>query len=370
MNGRVPAIDVLRGVTMALLAGGAALVSLLLQSLCGEVPPQIAAQLVHAEWGRGFTCWDMLMPLFIFLSGASVPFAFAKYQMHYGPEWRQYARWRVLRRTVLLFVLGMAVQGHLLTFHPEQMSLYCNTLQAIAVGYLVTAMAVSAGGLRMQGSVVVALLVVYGLLLLYMPYNGHEGGHFLPKDNAAYYVDCLVLGRWQDGTVYTWLLSSFSFGALALMGAMGGQVLQRLPMLTAALALTAAGLICLAAAQLLQGEIPPVKHIFSPTMVLWSGGWCLLLLALFHLIFDITPRTYALGLPFYAFGSNALLAYLLTNLPGEGGYALWWGIAHPLLGGFAGLFGAHSDMVFRLSSFLLLWGVLEILRRHRCLLRV
>lgn len=53
------------------------------------------------------------------------------------PLWKIYLK--VARRVVVLFLLGMVVQGNLLSFEPSKMSLYCNTLQAIASGYLIAA---------------------------------------------------------------------------------------------------------------------------------------------------------------------------------------------------------------------------------------
>lgn len=371
MAGRVPSIDVLRGADMVMLAGGAPLLLLLLKTCCGDsLPAGVEAQFRHAAWGGPFTCWDMVMPLFLFVAGASMPFAFEKYREHYGVQWRSAARRRVLRRVAVLFVAGMAVQGNLLAFDAAHLSLFCNTLQAIAAGYLLAALFLAGGSVLWQVAGCAGMSALYGGLLLLMPYGGHAGGRFLPQDNLAYYLDCALQGHLQDGTPYTWILTSLSFGSLTLLGVLGGQALRRLSPLAALLPLVAGGAGCLAAACLAEPYIPLIKHIFTPTMVLWSGGWCLLLLALFHLIFDLSPRTYAWGLPFYAFGSNAIAAYLLTNLPGVNGHTLWWGIAHPLLGGFCALFGGYGELVFRALSLLLLWGLLELLRRRHCLLRV
>lgn len=60
-----------------------------------------------------------------------MPFAFTKYRTAGGEGWRRRTMLRVLRRVVLLFLLGMVVQGNLLGCNPEHMSLFCNTLQAI-----------------------------------------------------------------------------------------------------------------------------------------------------------------------------------------------------------------------------------------------
>lgn len=98
----------------------------------------------------------------------------------------------------------------------------------------------------------------------------------------------------------------------------------------AAAILAAAGALSLGAGCLPEYDTPLIKHLFTTTMVLWSGGWCLLLLAVFHVVFDILPRTAWLAYPFQVEGCNALLAYMLTNTPGLGVRSLWSSIAYPL----------------------------------------
>ncbi len=371
---RIVGIDALRGFDMLLLTGGAGILAQVLELACGgETPPEWAAQFRHADWGGAFTCWDLVMPLFLFIVGASMPFAFARYRERGGELWRLATAWRVLRRVVLLFVLGMLVQGNLASADLQHMSLFCNTLQAIAAGYLLAAPFLMWGRVRGQLAACLSFMLLYWALLRFMPYGGHEGGRFLPEDNLAIYVDHLLQGRWQDGTPYSWILTSFSFAALTLMGVLGGQALRLLAGWRSVLTLTLAAAGCLAAALLLEADTPLIKHIFTSTMVLWSGGWCLLLLAVFHLFFDLIGGRVmaALAFPLQVIGCNAMLAYLLAEGPGVGGHSLWWGIAHPLLGGVsAHLFPAHSALAFSLLSYALFWLLLYWLWRNRALLRV
>ncbi len=371
---RIVGIDALRGLDMLLLTGGAGILAGMLELACGgDLPAAWAAQFRHADWGQSFTCWDLVMPLFLFIVGASMPFAFERYRERGGERWRLSATLRVLRRVVLLFGLGMLVQGRLASADPQHMSLFCNTLQAIAAGYLLAAPFLMWGGLRGQLAGCLGMLLLYWALLRFVPYGGHEGGRFLPGDNLAIYLDHLLQGRWQDGTPYSWILTSLSFGGLTLMGVLGGRALRLLPGWRSVLLLTAAGLGCLGAALLLEFDTPLIKHIFTTTMVLWSGGWCLLLLALFHLLFDfIGGRLFGtLAFPLRVIGCNAMLAYLLTECPGVGGHSLWWGISHPLLGGVARvLFPAHEALAFNVLSYALLWLMLYWLYRNRAFLRV
>lgn len=121
----------------------------------------------------------------------------------------------------------------------------------------------------------------------------------------------------------------------------------------------------------LEKDTPLIKHLFTTTMVLWSGGWCLLLLALFHLLFDCCTYLHWLAYPLQVIGCNALLAYLLAEVHGPHGHNLWWGIAHPLFYGVSRLCGEeHATLLFALCSYGLFWVVLHFLYKHKAFLRV
>lgn len=372
MNQRISSIDALRGLDMFMLCGGAATLHLFLAWGLGDAAPAwLMQQFRHAEWGGEFTCWDLVMPLFIFITGASMPFAFAKYREKGGEGWRLGTLWRVLRRVVLLFVLGMLVQGNLASARPENMSLFCNTLQAIAEGYLIAALVLMFCGMRGQIAVCIFCLVSYWALLRFVPCNGQPAGLFLPDNNLAIYIDHFLQGSWQDGTPYTWILTSLSFGALTLMGSICGSVIRACRGLRTVGLLALAGGVCLLAACALESDTPLIKHIYTTTAVLWSGGWCILLLACFHLLFDCSGAGLArLAFPLQVIGCNALLAYLLTEVHGPGGQSIWRGVAHPLFYGIASRCGEASAPIFALLCLVLLWSFLYFLYRHKAFLRV
>lgn len=369
---RNASIDALRGFDMLWLCGGAAALQqgLLMGGDSGWTTA-ILAQLRHAEWGGSFTCWDLVMPLFIFITGASMPFAFAKYRERGGEHWRLSTSWRVIRRVVLLFLLGMLVQGNLACAAPEHMSLFCNTLQAIGIGYLIAAIVLMFCGLRGQIGVCLGCMLIYWALLRFVPYAGNPGGLFRPENNLAIYIDHLLQGSWQDGTPYSWILTSFSFGALTLMGSISGHIIKHFHGRRAVAYLSGSGGVCLLAACMLEFDTPLIKHIYTTTAVLWSGGLCMLLLAGFHLLFDCGGRVFQkAAYPLQVPGCNALLAYLLTAIPGVQGHPLWWGVTHPLVYGLAGLSGEAAAFTHALLSLALLWLVLAFLHRHKAFLRV
>lgn len=369
---RITSIDALRGFDMLMLCGGAVTLQLLLLWLGdGELNATVAEQFRHAEWGGAFTCWDLVMPLFIFITGASMPFAFAKYREKGGEHWRVGTTWRVVRRVALLFVLGMLVQGHLAGAVAEHMSLFCNTLQAIAEGYLIAAVVLMFCKLRGQIISCVFLMAVYWALLRFVPFGNYPAGTMERDHNLALYLDQWLLGSWQDGTPYSWVLTAFSFGALTLMGSICGTLIRARQGVRTVGVLVAVGAACLGGALLLELDTPIVKHIYTTTAVLWSGGWCVLLLALFHLLFDCCGKgVRALAFPLQVIGCNALLAYLLTEIHGPHGHSIWWGVAHPLVYGLSAQAEGAEALVHAALSLLLLWLVLLFLYRHKAYLRV
>lgn len=163
------------------------------------------------------------MPLFLFITGSAMPVAFSRYR----EQGCLLTLWRVLRRVVLLFLLGMVVQGNLCSGDFQQMSLFCNTLQAIGAGCLISVCALIFWNWRGQLVSFIVLLSAYWALLRFVPYNGQEAGLFQPQNNLAYYVDCVLQGHWQDGTSYTWILTSLSFGSMTLLGVLGGGIVFR-----------------------------------------------------------------------------------------------------------------------------------------------
>ena len=78
-----------------------------------------------------------------------------------------------------------------------------------------------------------------------------------------------------------------------------------------------AGLSGLAAGWLLGwlGINPVVKRIWTPSWVLFSGGWCFLLLAGFYTVLDWRgPRRWAF--PLLVIGMNSIAAYCIAELWG------------------------------------------------------
>ena len=358
---RIMSVDALRGFDMFWIAGGQAFVMEFFKLFSNPLPPWLERQFDHVEW-EGFVGWDLIMPLFLFIVGVAMPFSFGK-RLARGDS-RSNIYKKVIYRVVMLWVFGMVAQGHLLAFDLNNLQFYSNTLQSIAAGYLISSIALVELPVRWQAALAGALLVVYWALMMLVPVPGHGAGVLTPDGNLAMWIDRTLLGHFQDGTPYTWILSSLGFGATVLMGVLSGHLLRSsLPGRRKALLLAGSGLACLVGGWLWGLTFPIIKHIWTSSMVLWSGGWCLLLLALFYWVIDVLGyRRWAFF--FIVIGMNAIVAYLAPDI------IPFSHISNTLFAGLAKHLGMFGPVLVAFGTLGVLWLVLYYLYRNRTFVRI
>jgi predicted acyltransferase len=304
---RVMAVDALRGFDMFWIVGGGELVKRILRLFADPVPEPIMYQFKHVPW-EGFAAWDLIMPLFLFIVGVSMPISYAK-RLAAGQDRKSLYK-HMLRRVLILWVLGMIAQGNLLSGDPMKLRLYSNTLQAIASGYAISTFAILSFGVMGQAITMVGLMVIYWLLVKFVPVPGATAGILDPKINLAMYIDETILGRFRDGTTYAWILSTLTFGSTVLLGVMSGHILRAdKPKKTKALQLFGFGIACLALGLVWNIWFPIIKHLWTSSFVLFSGGLSILLLAVFYCILDVFQiRKWAFV--FVVIGANAIVTYM------------------------------------------------------------
>lgn len=324
-------------------------------------------QFSHASW-EGFTAWDLVMPLFLFMVGAAMPFSFEKYRQS-NNKLAIYKK--IIRRFIILFILGIVVQGNLLSLDIREIRIYTNTLQAIAVGYVIAAMIILHLSKRWQIIVTLLLLVCYWGLLTFM-------GDFTPDGNFAEAVDRVILGRARDGVYYTedgswhfadsyhytWVLTSLVFGVTTMLGVFAGQIMKYgKDKLKNSKRLFIIGLALLLVGWLLSFQTPIIKKIWTVSMTLWSGGWCFLLMALFYYIADYKGRTKGLNwLKIY--GMNSIIAYTL------GMVINFRSLASSLLWGLEQYVGDYYGAVLTFANFLILFFILNTMYRLRVFVKI
>ncbi len=358
---RLLSIDALRGFVMLWIVGGRNVLLGVFVLFANPIPEAIEYQLGHPEW-IGFSAWDMIMPLFLFVVGVVMPFSFAKRKQQGHSTGRLYRK--IITRTVVLFVLGMVAQGHLLEFDCSKLHILSNTLQAIAVGYLVGAILLlhlpTIGQVLATGG----LLLGYWALLMLVPFGGCEAGTLEPQQNLALHIDRAILTPFEDGTTYTWILSSMGFVATTMLGVFAGQLLRSAWSPWAKVIwLTLIGVGCLGAGWAWGIWLPIIKHIWNSSMVLWAGGFSFLLLAIFYAVIDVIGwRRWAF--PLMVIGANAIAVYMATHL------IELRHISDPLVGGLAGHLGSYGELLKAAAALLVIWLILLYMYRKKTFIRV
>jgi predicted acyltransferase len=359
---RLASLDALRGFDMFWIIGGGWIVDGLGKGLGNKFFEQyILPQTRHARW-EGFTCWDLIMPLFLFVVGVAMPFSFAKRLGRGDSKGKLY--FHIVIRAVILWVLGMVAQGRLLEYDMSHLRLYSNTLQAIAAGYLIAALI--SLNMRLAWQIVatsVLLLVFWGLMML-VPVPGHGAGVLTEDGNLAIYIDKAILGSFQDGTTYTWILSSMTFGATVMMGLFAGELLHsKLSKTAKVLGLLGSGIGCILLGAAWGLVFPIIKHIWTSSFVLFSGGLCLLLLGVFYLLIDVWGfRKWAFG--FVVIGINAIAVYMVTRVFD------FRTIADIFVKGLAKWTGDWHDFARAVSGVLVVWLILFWMYRKKSFVKI
>jgi predicted acyltransferase len=282
---RVISVDALRGFDMFWIMGGEGIFIGLDEVFNNKISEFIKTQLNHSEW-FGFRFYDIIMPLFLFLVGISMVYSYRK---RLSTEKSDIPLWKhTIKRVAILWILGLIIQGNILSYDINQFSLYSNTLQAIAFGYLIATIIILYLPVLHQITATVGLLLLYWAIMSLVPIAGSTVGAYTPDGNVAQFVDAFVLGRFDDGLDYTWILSSLNFGATTMLGVFCGYILQSgLSKYTKFRNLVILGILLIALALIWDIWHPIIKKLWTSSFVLFSGGISVLLLAVFYLIIDI-----------------------------------------------------------------------------------
>jgi predicted acyltransferase len=314
---RIGSIDALRGINMFWLFGVNAAMAALAQMTSGKGPivsrvgSFLGSQFVHVPW-QGLHFYDLIFPLFIFVTGISIVLSLPRLVEREGEA---KAHWRVARRSLLLFAMGVIASGSI-SLHWEDVRLL-GVLQRIAICYFFTSVLFLNFNLRGLIVAFVALLVGYWAIMTFVPVPGIGAGSFAADTNLANWIDRNYLpGRLYDftrdpeGMLSTLpAIGTCLLGVFAGLFMLDGQVSPR----SKTLWLAAAGCVLLAVGYLWSLQFPVIKAIWTSSYVLVTGGYSVLLLAILHQIVDVWgARRWAKA--FTWIGANAIALYFLNEL--------------------------------------------------------
>jgi predicted acyltransferase len=277
---RIRAIDALRGVSLLVWLVAAIFVPVLNELPRSRTVEALIKQCSPSFWA-GITVYDLLLPMFLFVAGASIVPAFQK-RREAGQNNRQLI-WRIVRRVAVLVPIGIVCEGGLVQKWPYLR--FVGTFQRIAICYAVVAIIELKTRWRFQLWLVVLLVVSYWLVLTFASMAGHP---YLIENNAAEYVDNLLLpgrkcfGNWDAQGILT------TIPAVAIMtaGLLAGRALSmRSPHRD--LLLLAISIVAITEGFLWDFACPINSHLWTPTFCVVAIGIGLGLIDLLYTVLDV-----------------------------------------------------------------------------------
>ena len=322
-----------------------------------------AVQLEHAEWA-GFHFYDLVFPLFMFISGVAMPLSLLAKAETAADKRPIYLK--LLKRALLLVLLGL-VYNHLtdLRFATQR---YASVLAQIGLAYLFAALIMlKVRGLGGRLAAVAGILAGTAAVQLLVPVPGIGAGVLTPEGTINGWVDRLLLpGRLYD-TVFDpeGILCILSATSVTLMGGLAGLVLKsgKLPAYRKALVLAGSGVGLATLGYVLGGWYPIIKKAWTATFDIYAAGLSFLLLALFYLVVDVWGfRKWSFF--FRVIGLNSITIYLGTRMIDFGFTSEFW------FGGLARLAGPAGVLVLGAGVIAVEWLVLYFLYKKSVFLRV
>jgi heparan-alpha-glucosaminide N-acetyltransferase len=133
--------------------------------------------------------------------------------------------------------------------------------------------------------------------------------------------------------------------------------------------LALAGIIGLVTGWLLGvlGISPVVKRIWTPSWVLFSGGWCLLLLAAFYCVIDVA-KLKRWSFPLVVIGVNSIAAYLIAHL--FDAFIAKSLTTHLGQRPFQMFGAAYQPFIHGAATLAVMWGILYWMYRRKLFLKI
>ena len=343
--------------------------------------------LKHAHW-NGFTPTDLVFPTFLFLVGISTVLSLQS-RLAQGVQ-KQSLFLHVVRRAIILYLLGLIVNSFPF-FHLHTMRFY-GVLPRIAICYLVVAaLYLISPEWRSKAALAVTALVGYWILMRFVSVPGYG----VPTHDVPLLDRDGNLAAWLDRQIFSashlyehtrdpeGLLSTIPALGTALIGMLTGLWLRT----SRSLAQKARGIAIAGLSGVLLGGLwnlsfPINKKLWTSSYVLFAGGLSLLLLALSVWLVDMTseqegkPRKSRFFTPLLVFGTNAIAAYVFSELLAAGIssirldsglnvsqaiYRFIWGIVPD---------PAFASLLYSLGFVAVCWIVIYVLYRRKIFIKI
>ncbi|OAI57462.1 hypothetical protein AYO47_08040 [Planctomyces sp. SCGC AG-212-M04] len=290
-----------------------------------------------SPWMRGaVSLWDLIQPAFMFMVGVAMAYSARKRDALGEPRWKQWMH--VFIRAIVLVLLGVFLSS----LDKQQTNWeFPNVLAQIGLGYIFVFAVVR---WKWWGQVAAIAAILIGTWTAFFRYTAPPDYDFAAVNasaangevfedkfrqwskngNWAHEMDLKLLNKLprleEKGQPVPWKFNNGGYQTLnflpsiatMILGVLCGQILQR-PVtpwkrvgMLLGLAIVCYGLSLAAGAW----AVPIVKRIWTPSWVLFSGGYVIAMLALFYALFDALPLG-VIAFPLVVVGTNSLLIYLM-----------------------------------------------------------
>lgn len=361
-DSRLLSLDALRGFDLFWIIGGKEIVQEAAKLTGWSGLVWASDQLEHTEW-HGFTLYDLIFPLFLFMAGVAMPFSFAK-RLERGATKGELYR-HVIIRALTLVVLGI-LYNDFLKFDWDTVR-YTSVLGHIGIAYMFAALIALNFGAIGQFIWAVGLLLTYWALMKFVPVPGFGAGDLSPGHTLNDFLDRLLMpGHLKFGDRDPLgILATIPAVGTALAGSITGHFLKsdRYTQYYKTISMVVAGMVCFLLAYLWNPNFPINKNLWSSSFVLHCAGFSLVLLSLFYLIIDVWQfRRWAFV--FVVVGSNSILIYLARHFV-DFAYT-----THMFFDGMLGKTGPYQPLLFAMAVVFVEWLMLLVLYRHRVFFKV
>jgi predicted acyltransferase len=339
----------------------------------------------HTEW-NGLTPADLIFPSFLFLVGISLVFSFSA-RLRRG-ESRAKILMHAFKRSLILIAIGLFVNASPFIGLDLHTWRFEGVTQRIALCYFAAAILFLWSNRRGQLIALIVCLVGYWALLRFAPVPGLgvPGRDFpfmdMNRNIAAWFDRELFMGHLYDGTRDPeGIISTIPAVATALIGVLTGHWLRlEKSQNTKVIWMFVFGVSGLIAGGVWNFWFPINKNLWTSSFVLFSGGFCLIFLALLYWALEIKKWRGAWTMPVLVFGMNAIAGFVADSfvygpgysftVKGNNGTAISWHDAAQAWLLSAGASPANASLIYSLGAVLFCWLLLCVLWRKRLFIKV
>ncbi len=306
---RLASVDALRGFDMLLIAGGGSFIYHFLEASGWTWADTVLIQMKHVTW-NGFTFWDFIMPLFLFISGVSLAFSLNK-ALDMGMNKSEIYK-KVIKRSLILIVLGIVYKNSPLNIWDPAHIRYGSVLGRIGIALFATSLLYLNFSWQKRLVWVAGILIAYYAALFLIPVPGYGEGDLSFEGNLVGWFDrSFMPGRLIQGSFdQLAILTQFPALCITVLGAWAGDILRNSDTKQMVkikwMVLIGAALIGLGLLWSL--HFPLNKRLWSSSFILLTSGMAFIALSLFYWIIDIKGyKKWAFF--FIVVGMNSLAVY-------------------------------------------------------------